>query len=82
VVVVVHGSGHVQRHELQGRDEPGQGAVALPLLGAHLGAQQAGGAGAEAVGRVWGRRERQRGPVKRISIGLRNNIIIIKLIKR
>lgn len=52
MVIVVHGSGHVQSHQLQAGDEAGQGAVARLLHRVGPGVQEAARAGRDAVLRV------------------------------
>lgn len=49
VVVVVHGRRHVQSHELQGRDEARQAAVALLHHGVRVRHEEAQTAGAHAA---------------------------------
>lgn len=52
MVIVMHGSGHIQSHQLQAGDEAGQGAVARLLHRVGPGVQEAARARRDAVLRV------------------------------
>lgn len=61
VVIVVHGRGHVQGHELQRRDEARQAAVAVLRHGVCLGDQEAHVTVCYPAVGVWPQGARQRG---------------------